>query len=556
LRANSSNKSNAGGGASGGGSLADAMGMDMDTQTGGGGSQFSLAHELAAALMPEPSAGSALLDEFGIEYDEGAEGIDAEQGDLDNTEHTITRLPDIVTGAGDYVNDQDYHGSDPAFAPSNSLAGLGFGGMARSTSLASEVSDDFSSPYTDVDSSLGSPLPKRRTPAATAAGAASPPPTTPRPRDPMDVLNQDLAATETFLTHLRRIDVDNQPSASTSTLNTASPSVYLSAASSFASSATASTIPSSSASNTTVASSSSPALEKVAGDVIRRINDSARDREGQVRALWECERELRKIGGEVGGDDVLGSLDELEGVDELLEELHPKSSSTSASTSRRSDKKSKGGGGAASGLSAVEEDDWEAQMDHERLLGDADDDDTEDVSHDYPDADGRVRDDPTTPSKDTFAGVPAPPPAGPPTPAAARAELAYLRALTGSLVASLSAISEATQVTGASAADAGRRLRALKTKMGGVQADWEGAERSRVKIERWEAGVADVGDGTPGAPGTPSTPGGLGLGYSPATPGRSRRIDGRKIVAEHLQAFELALNEAASKTKLIMAAVA
>jgi hypothetical protein len=89
-----------------------------------------------------------------------------------------------------------------------------------------------------------------------------------------------------------------------------------------------------------------------------------------------------------------------------------------------------------------------------------------------------------------------------------------------------------------------------------VQADWEGAERSRVKIERWEAGVADVGDGTPGAPGTPSTPGGLGLGYSPATPGRSRRIDGRKIVAEHLQAFELALNEAASKTKLIMAAVA
>ena len=36
-----------------------------------------MAHELAVALMPEPSAGSKLLaEEFGIEYDEGAEGID------------------------------------------------------------------------------------------------------------------------------------------------------------------------------------------------------------------------------------------------------------------------------------------------------------------------------------------------------------------------------------------------------------------------------------------------------------------------------------------------
>src|SRR5258708_39393553 len=40
-----------------------------------GSSRFSLAHELAAAMMPEPSVGSGLLaEEFGVEFDEGAGG--------------------------------------------------------------------------------------------------------------------------------------------------------------------------------------------------------------------------------------------------------------------------------------------------------------------------------------------------------------------------------------------------------------------------------------------------------------------------------------------------
>ncbi|KAJ7493820.1 GMC oxidoreductase-domain-containing protein [Mycena latifolia] len=52
--------------------LADTVGDDAAAN-----GRLSLAHELAVAVMPEPSAGSKLLaEEFGIEFDEGAEGID------------------------------------------------------------------------------------------------------------------------------------------------------------------------------------------------------------------------------------------------------------------------------------------------------------------------------------------------------------------------------------------------------------------------------------------------------------------------------------------------
>jgi hypothetical protein len=456
----------------GGGSLADTMiGMDggfSDSRASG----FSLAHELAAALMPEPSAGSRLLDEFGIDYDEGAEGIDGDGSAEDAEPGTEANLE-----LGNGKTDPAFARADPVFVEP----------MTRSSSLASELTDPA---FSEPDTALGSPAPKHRvSTTSTSPGTA---------QDPMDVLSRDLAATETFLSHLRRIDIDSAAASATPTTSL------------FTVSATA---------------SASPLLEQVAGNIIRRINDAARDREGQVRALRECERELRKIGGEVGGEDVLGSLDELEGVDELHEELHP-----TPSSSRLPDKEKRKS--RVEGLPTVDEDDWEAQMERERLNADAD-----------PDADEEA-DGPSTPQKNTFS-LPPPPPSGPPTPENARAELAHLRALTGSLVSSLSTISEQTQVTGAATADAGRRLRALKHKMGGVQADWEGAERARVRIERWEAGITDTHEGGP--------PGYVPV---PSTPGRSRRIDGRKVVAEHMRAFEAAVSEADGKTQTIIAAVA
>ena len=102
-------------------------------------------------------------------------------------------------------------------------------------------------------------------------------------------------------------------------------------------------------------------------------------------------------------------------------------------------------------------------------------------------------------------------------------------------------------MNGAKTTDAGRKIRALKNKLGGWRQEWETAERSRVKIERWEAGFVD-GDGT-------STSGSGSVGGSgSATPTKSRRVDGRAVVKEHLEAFEKALLEANVKTQAIMAA--
>jgi len=114
-----------------------------------------------------------------------------------------------------------------------------------------------------------------------------------------------------------------------------------------------------------------------------------------------------------------------------------------------------------------------------------------------------------------------------------------MRSLTASLATSLNAISEHAQVNGAATADAGRKIRALKNKLGNWRSEWDSAEKSRVRIERWEAGLPD--DDTPMAVG------------APLRPGASKRVDGRHVVQEQLRAFESALADAGMKTQAIMA---
>lgn len=215
-----------------------AQSLEDDTANG----RHSLAHELAVALMPEPSAGSKLLaEEFGIEYDEGAEGIDQ------NPQHEEEPLQN---GHHDSVQD--------AFDVSE-------GGTSPAFTIDAPVSDD---PDLDIqlDPSFGTPV-KPKAPSSRIPD-----------QDPMTVLAQDLEYTEKFLSQLRRLD-----SGAAAQSN----------------------------------------LEQLASDMIRRINDTARDREGQVRELLECEREFRKISGELGGNDVLGQLDELEDMIEEPPQTEP-----------------------------------------------------------------------------------------------------------------------------------------------------------------------------------------------------------------------------------------
>ncbi|KAK7024948.1 hypothetical protein R3P38DRAFT_2951899 [Favolaschia claudopus] len=427
----------------------------------GANGRFSLAHELAVAMMPEPSAGSKLLaEEFGIEFDEGAEGIDEPpsghlhiniQDDDSNTRRINDSQPDTHLDDSGPLEPPDFGGEDA---------------------------------YAEVDPAFGSPTRRR---------AKAPP----ENQDFMEVLAENLASTDNLLAHLRRLDADSAAHPSTS-------------------------------SHPTSSSSSQPELERLASDVIRRINETARDREGQLRELLECEREFRRIAGEVGGEDVLGRLDALP-VPEPdpappppLGSIPEDAASASASPVVR-----------PLHMRAFSQD-WEMDPDVGRLGDSIASPDTEmDPAYDDPPASPPAA---TASSQVTTSFSRS-------ASSTSASELASLRTLTTSLVSSLTSVSEHAQVNGAATAEAGRKLRALRNRLGGWRTEWEGAERSRGRIERWEAGEAWEG-------------GGSGAGTPGGTPvrGHTKWVDARKVVQEHLVAFELALAEAAVKTQAIMAA--
>lgn len=397
--------------------------------------------------MPEPSNGSKLLaEEFGIEYDDGAEGIDQVQNYHDQHETTDTNLGDVPT--------LSFADEIQAGSPSD----------ASFHDLPSEPED----PSQDYDPGFHNP----HTPRSKKETHQNEP-----EHDAMEVLAQDLHSTDKFLSHLRTLDVDPGSSAA-----------------------------------------QQPTLEKLASDVIRRMNETVRNRETQVRELLECEREFRKIAGEVGGSDVLGQLDELEHIEDLSERsqvVEP------AKTEHRHhlDILEEEVTTARSLHHQLQASDWELDPDRHRLGDEVDGSEPA-----------------TSPTKDSF--LPAPSIVGPPTPASAIPQLVHLRSCTTSLVSSLSTISEHAQVNGAATTEAGRKIRALKNKIGGWRTDWDSAERSRIRIERWEAGIGDGED--------------LEFPTSLLRP-TSKRIDGRRIVEEHLHAFQLALADAVLKTQAIMA---
>ncbi|KAI0686672.1 hypothetical protein BC835DRAFT_1551253 [Cytidiella melzeri] len=410
---------------------ATALTEPFDDDAGHG--MHSLAHELAYALMPESGGSKLLAEELGIEYDEGAQGIDESEQAEDNV------------------------------APPDGGESLA---QAFGSSAQPVEADDYG-PDTPLDLD-----------PAFEAPSKSPSQTRVPEQDPMAVLAEDLESTDKFILQLRRLDADQ---------------------------------------------GGQPNLERLASDMIRRIDDTVREREGQVRELLEYEREFRRIAGEIGGNEVLGHLDELD--DLIVEDKQPESARSQDISSRA--------------LDAIREEpestslsngtDWEADLEQDRAR--LEEDDYEAAIHSPP------------PTKTSFT-VP-PTVVGPPTPKATVSQLSHFRTFTATVASSLATISEQTQVNSAATTEAGRKIRALKNKLGGWRADWDSAERSRVKIEKWEAGALDSREGTPVVPSVPSTP----------TRTSRTRVDGRRIIKEHLQAFEHALLEANTRTQTIIAAV-
>jgi len=420
------------------------------------GGTSSLAHELAVALLPEPTAGSKLLaEEFGIEYDEGAEGIDG--------------LPPEDTGVPAFAVTSDL---DPSMTPD--IASDATTPISTDNDIDNGNDDDEIS-----DTNFHDPAPAPRSRGRGRGREQSEPDV-----DAMVLLSQNLESTEKFISHLRRLDADG-----------AAPQ----------------------------------ALETLAVDIISRLNETARDREEQVRELLKYEREFQRIAGEVGGQDALASLEALEDPQGLLLPSDaPPSSSSSSAAPASSSSPVRESADARHQLDTVAEEpsftfsnnDWEDDPDAE-------------LHHHHPDGaesdlDMDIDGSGTSPLKDSFVGLPPPPPvnSGTATPAGAIPHLAHLRTHTASLVSSLTSLSEHAQVNGAATTEAGRKIRALKNKLGGWRTDWDSAERSRTRIERWEKGGDDEGE---------------------------RRVDGRAVVAEHLREFERVLFEANVKTQAIMA---
>ncbi|KAG8220833.1 hypothetical protein J3R82DRAFT_2327 [Butyriboletus roseoflavus] len=386
----------------------------------------SLAHELAFALMPDPAGGASrlLAEEFGIEYDEGAEGIDDDpfarhsNGDA-NVDTAHGKVLDGGASLADELGES---------TPGGSLA----------AELGSVVDDEL---HDQDDGGIRNHSDDEDDDAIRRAALA---------QDAMEVLAQNLASTDRFLAHLRAID-------------------------------------------TTFT------LENLTTDMISGLNDAVHDREGQARELISHDRDLKRIATEVGGMDVLGDLDPLEGsLSEDEPEQQPRESFKLESV-------------------AEEEEIVEGDSVYAPSL-------------------------PSSPQKPFFAPTctstspssASLPPSKPSNKASQQPQssistlntalpsMTHMRSHTASFLASLTIISEQSQVNSAATADAGRKIRSVKNQLAKWKIETEGAERSRSRIEKWEA--ESIG-----------------------------RRDGRVVVDEHMRAFEKAISEAKMKTQAIMA---
>ena len=451
-----------------------SLAQAMDDSVSPSSAKHSLAHELAAALLPEPSMSSKLFaEEFGLEFDEGAEGIDEsaphdsgyEGHDHHDESNGRMKFGDEL-GQPPLVSEPD---EDPAFYDPEAFSAHAINGAADDLDPSFDSPGPPSSPNKRKHRNRGGRERERQ-----------------REQDPMKILSQDLEYTEKFLSQLQHLDVESSTNPHSSYLN----------------------------------------LEQIASSMISRINETARDREEQVRELLMYEREFKKIAGEIGGDDVLGQLDELERVEGLIlsePERPPLSRANSLATKRPSHARHSSVNSLTHSPRLSREWDPRSQNsydDEEQLYSDSDQ---------------------PTPSKDTFTIPPPPPIIDPLTPAQTIPQLSHLRTYTSALVSSLTNISEQVQVNGAATSEAGRKIRALKNKLGGWRTDWDSAERSRQKIEKWEAERKEASMSSFSASASLATI-------------RSQNIDGRLVVEEHLRESQRALDEATARIQIIMAA--
>jgi hypothetical protein len=381
--------------------------------------------------MPDPASGASrlLAEEFGIEYDEGAEGIDEEpllrNGDAEmDIDHV-----GVLDGGGASLADELGGGAPLGGSLADELGGV----ADESQGIDDDGIDDDEGSEQGRDDEDDDAI--RRTTLA---------------EDAMEILAQNLASTDRFLSHLRDID-------------------------------------------TTFT------LENLTSDMVSGINDAVRDREGQVRELISYDRDLKRIAGEVGGVDVIGDLDPLEEF-------------------RSEDEQQRQSQDAFQLESVAEEEEIGARESRYTPSLPS--------SPQKPSFMSGRQTKPTfsttIPSQKSPSKASQQPQSSLSTLNIALPTMTHMRSHTASFLASLTIISEQSQVNNAGTADTGRKIRLARNQLAKWKIDTEGAERSRLKIEKWEA--ESVG-----------------------------RRDGRVVADEHMKAFEKAIVEAGAKTQAIMA---
>lgn len=332
-------------------------------------SQLSLAHELAAATMPNPGVNSSLAEELGLDFSRDDEASDFVNGSLMGSEMT----PAANSFEAGYVDDSIV--------------------LVRKDHSSSQAATD------DVGhNTVRPPMTRQISPIG------HPPFTSTESRAPTATLNQlaqELAATDAFITRLRHLDTDPPK-------------------------------------NPTLTTTSELSIERYTSRIIRHLNDTARERESQIRELVSIDKEFCKIEGEIGGSDVLGSLPALEGSDSLFPET----------------------GGPKHCVPG-----------YLQPLGEADEPNEGEMS---PDGQARRL---HCGQYNPHEGV---------TPASTIPHLVQMRDVTTSLARSLSAMSEYAQENGVATAETGRKIRALKNRIMVWQTEWGSAERSRTKVEQWQ----------------------------------------------------------------------
>ncbi|KAH7335581.1 hypothetical protein B0J17DRAFT_81013 [Rhizoctonia solani] len=421
----------------------------------------SLAHELAAAVMSEPSDSRALADELGLEFEE--EDEDEEENELVDVQGLDVELGEPELGA--MMGMGNYPATITVDTPSRPSRNNTLNGHNRTYSLG--LDSDFE------------PSPSKPPPPPSFGLLSTP------VVDPIETLKENVLFLDQFIVQLKNMDIDSAPIKPAQSTNSGRLS--------------------------SIFPNAEPAVERIAADMIRHIDEARHEREVQLRDLMTYEREFRKIDGEPGGADRIGSVEPLEDV--ALTDKAP----TQQAYSLRA-------------LDAVPEDDyddnWEAQQRDPRDVFDEDGDGDDPMF--------TLRSPRASPyrRKSRRSSLPPPPPypSGPLTPSSTLPHLAHMRTVSQVLAGSLSGLSEHVQVNGAAAAEAGRKLRSLKNRVTDLQAEWASAEQSIERIEKSEKGLDWE------ATGVVSTQEG-------------KRIDGRVVVKEISASFFAQLQQVEMKVQ-------